>query len=713
MILTLLLGLALWQQQFSVAKAAPVFDTITVTNTSDNDPGSLRQAILTASSGDTINFDTAGVFATPQTITLTTGELVINKSLTIDGPGASQLTVSGNNASRVFYISVSFPNTVTLDGLTVSGGNGTGAVNSGHGCGIYNGGGVLTLTNSTVSGNSGGGGSGGGGILNFGTLTLTNSTVSGNSAFFGGGIGAQGFLTLTNSTVSGNSAFNGGGIRIAGSLTLANSTVSGNSATAPGSLGGGIWLEFGGGTLTNCTVSGNSAFSGGGIRNQGSLTLNNTIVAGNFIGFGTTPSEIDGLMVASANNNLIGDAGTSGGITNGVNGNKVGIAGAGTIDINTVLNIMLANNGGPTKTHRLKPNSPAIDAGTNALAVDASNIALISDQRGAGFPRTLDGNGDSTALVDIGAFEAVFNATPTITGATIARQAGSPASSSQIATVDDTESGAGGVTVTVTSANPSNGVTVSNIVNASGMVTADVVADCTATDASFTLTVTDGDSATATATLNVTVNANTAPTVGSYSATTVATGSSITVTPSAAPADNVSISSTTGSAPSFTGTLSVNAAGVVSIGNAGSPGNYVVTVTVTDNCGLSTTPTFNLSVTTLFNFVGFFQPVDNLPTVNSVTAGQSIPVKFRLTGYQGMAIFAAGFPASQTVACSSGISGPIEETVTAGSSSLSYDATTDQYKYVWKTEKAWKGTCRKLVVKFSDGTTREAVFQFK
>jgi hypothetical protein len=81
--------------------------------------------------------------------------------------------------------------------------------------------------------------------------------------------------------------------------------------------------------------------------------------------------------------------------------------------------------------------------------------------------------------------------------------------------------------------------------------------------------------------------------------------------------------------------------------------------------------------------------------------------------YQGMAIFAAGFPASQSIACSSGTPDPIEETSTAGSSSLSYDATADQYKYIWKTERSWRGTCRKLIVKFTDGTTKEAVFQLR
>ncbi len=115
-----------------------------------------------------------------------------------------------------------------------------------------------------------------------------------------------------------------------------------------------------------------------------------------------------------------------------------------------------------------------------------------------------------------------------------------------------------------------------------------------------------------------------------------------------------------------------------------------------------------------YNFTGFFQPVDNLPTVNVVNAGRAIPVKFSLNGNQGLNIFAPSFPASGVIACdSSANTDTIEETVTAGSSSLSYDATLDQYTYVWKTNKAWAGTCRQLVVKLMDGGSRRASFQFK
>jgi hypothetical protein len=114
-----------------------------------------------------------------------------------------------------------------------------------------------------------------------------------------------------------------------------------------------------------------------------------------------------------------------------------------------------------------------------------------------------------------------------------------------------------------------------------------------------------------------------------------------------------------------------------------------------------------------YNWTGFFRPVDNDGVYNSVKAGQSIPVKFSLSGNQGLNILAAGFPTSQKVTCDAGATyDVIEETVTAGNSSLSYDATADQYNYVWKSDKAWAGTCRVLSVKLIDGSTHTALFKF-
>jgi hypothetical protein len=127
--------------------------------------------------------------------------------------------------------------------------------------------------------------------------------------------------------------------------------------------------------------------------------------------------------------------------------------------------------------------------------------------------------------------------------------------------------------------------------------------------------------------------------------------------------------------------------------------------------------TFSLSPFALFEtsymFTGFFSPVDNPPVRNVVRAGAAVPVKFSLGGDQGLNIFSAGYPASQTVACdSSAILSDVEETLLAGGSSLSYDATFNRYIYVWKTNKAWANTCRRLVLKFKDGTTKTAEFSF-
>jgi hypothetical protein len=116
----------------------------------------------------------------------------------------------------------------------------------------------------------------------------------------------------------------------------------------------------------------------------------------------------------------------------------------------------------------------------------------------------------------------------------------------------------------------------------------------------------------------------------------------------------------------------------------------------------------------VYNFTGFFQPVDNLPVLNIATANSAIPVKFSLGGDQGLAVFAPGYPASGEIACNASEPGTaIEETVTAGGSSLSYDAVTGVYTYLWITNRAWRGTCRTLVVRFVDGTDHSAKFRFR
>jgi Chlamydia polymorphic membrane protein (Chlamydia_PMP) repeat len=396
---------------------------VTVANANDSGPGSLRQALADANDGDTIDFDSS---LNGQTTTLTSGQLVVNKSVTISGLGAANLTIDGNAADRVFYVSPG--KTVTISRLTIAHGS------AHQGGGIYNedatltvsdciingnsandGGGIfnigsepestatLTISNSTLSGNSA---QYGGGILNFWmAVTVTNSTLSDNSASLGGGIfndgegyAARPTVNVNNSTLSGNSAsYGGGGIYNDGffndssygraTVTVNNSTFSGNSAVA---VGGGIWNDgfFGSATLTvnNSTFSGNSAVGyGGGIYNWGemgsaTLALGDTILNG-----GSSGANIynDSGAVTSLGYNLSNDDG--GGFLTAI---------GDQINTDPMLG-PLQDNGGPTFTHALLPGSPAIDAGDPNFTPPPNY-----DQRGSGFPRVVNGR------LDIGAFEA-------------------------------------------------------------------------------------------------------------------------------------------------------------------------------------------------------------------------------------------------------------------------------------------------------------------
>src|SRR6516162_9430064 len=204
----------------------------TVTNLMDAGPGSLRQAILDTPAGDTVDFDPS----LSGTITLTTGGLTVDKDLTIDGPGAGVITVSGNNAWRVLDIAASA--SVELSGLTIANGK------SPVGGGIFNSG-ALDLTGCTFSGNSASGSPtviSGGGICNTGMLTVNGCTLTGNSAVSGG---------------SGNRSGNGGGIYNIGTLIVSGSTLTGNSASgtavSSGSGSGGAIYSTGMLTLDGCT----------------------------------------------------------------------------------------------------------------------------------------------------------------------------------------------------------------------------------------------------------------------------------------------------------------------------------------------------------------------------------------------------------------------------------------------------------------------------
>jgi hypothetical protein len=117
---------------------------------------------------------------------------------------------------------------------------------------------------------------------------------------------------------------------------------------------------------------------------------------------------------------------------------------------------------------------------------------------------------------------------------------------------------------------------------------------------------------------------------------------------------------------------------------------------------------------TVDNFSGFFQPVDNLPTLNLANAGNAVPIKFSLGLNAGLGVVQQGYPVVQQIACDS--SAPldtIEQTVTANTSSLTYDSTLNQYSYIWKTNSAWAASCRQFILRLTDGTEHRANFKFK
>ncbi|NJN79652.1 MAG: sortase [Anaerolineales bacterium] len=213
----------------------------------------------------------------------------------------------------------------------------------------------------------------GGGIYNNGILTITNSTLSGNSASIGGGISNDlALATITNSTLSGNSATTrGGGIDNTGTLTITNSTLSGNSTPLSG---GGIYNNNTL-TLTNSTLSGNSAINGGGIYNIGTLNYYNTIIANPTSG-GDCVNGGAGSILSGFN--LVEDGSCLASLSGDPNLGP------------------LQDNGGPTFTHALLSGSIAIDAGN-------AGVCPSTDQRGV--TRPIDGDAVVGAVCDIGAYE--------------------------------------------------------------------------------------------------------------------------------------------------------------------------------------------------------------------------------------------------------------------------------------------------------------------
>jgi Dockerin type I domain len=271
-----------------------------------------------------------------------------------------------------------------------------------HGGGIANEGGTLTISGSTVRDNSAN--SAGSGVYNGNnsTLNVTATTIEGNSAENGGGIyNGSGIVTVTDSTFRSNITngqnlngenLGGGAISNSGTLIVTNSTFSGNSASAAAGKGGAI-NSSGIVSITNSTIGGNFAPDGGGIFiNGGTANVKSTIIAKNT---GITGLDAFGAF-SSEGFNLVGQTDGSTGF-----GVSTDLTGTSASPLDPKLG-PLQDNGGPTETMALLPGSPAIDKGTS----DGLTGKLTSDQRGVGYARTVNKSVANTADgTDIGAFE--------------------------------------------------------------------------------------------------------------------------------------------------------------------------------------------------------------------------------------------------------------------------------------------------------------------
>jgi CSLREA domain-containing protein len=400
--------------------------TITVNSPADDaDPNdgecTLREAI-TAANTDTSSGMAAGECAAGSgddgidigltgTVNLTGALPNLSSNLAIAGPGADEFTVRRDSGGDYRIFTVTSGSVVSISGITITNGETPEGFDGG---GIYNAG-TLTVTDSTISGNSATvsvgvlGGDDGGGIYNAGTLTVTGSTITNNTAgtdsggFIngdGGGIDNHGTFTVTDSTITNNTAGDaGGGIFCNTNLpgvttTITNSTISGNTA---GPFGGGGVFNFEGYTLIEfSTITNNTASTalarGSGVASLGDENSLTTEVVSSII-FANTNTDVDFVSgqtnsFVSSGYNLIGDGNAIWDFNQ--TGDQIDHFGVTNPGLGA-----LADNGGPTQTHALLSGSPAIDAvpqGTNKCGTD-----ITQDQRGVSRPQGSN--------CDIGSFE--------------------------------------------------------------------------------------------------------------------------------------------------------------------------------------------------------------------------------------------------------------------------------------------------------------------
>lgn len=377
--------------------------TLAVSNCDDDGPGSLRAAAALAQDGDSIDLRALGCSA----ITLASGAIALHGAVNLLGPGADALTLDGADADRVF--DHAGPGKLNLYDLTLAHGRYAGGDARG---GCLRSSGDVGLVDTRISGcavEAGGGEAAGGGVFASGQVELMNSVISGNvasggaSPAFGGGVAAATLVTKY-STIEDNRVLSpgghgyGGGAFVDGATALLGSTIAGNEAAIAAGLVAGTDAQQSA-SILDSTVSGNRAGDRiGGVRAGGSLMLANSTVA-----FNTAPNGSDGVHLlagAQVHSSILAhngevDLDAEAGVV---------LSGAANLILHATLALPadtialdprlqpLADNGGRTRTHALAADSPALDAGDNAMQFNG-------DQRGMEYPRTVG------ASTDIGAFE--------------------------------------------------------------------------------------------------------------------------------------------------------------------------------------------------------------------------------------------------------------------------------------------------------------------
>jgi VCBS repeat-containing protein len=577
---------------------------------------SLREALSWIRSDDTITFDLDSVTPGYQggTIVLNGSPLVVAyNNITIDGDldddGAADVTLDGNNISRVMAIAPGLLG-IEIDGLTLTKGSTTDG-----GGGLHIGAGsTVTVRNSAIMNNATTYGGGGGVYGANAALTMINSTVSGNSSNATGGgisiVGAASTLTLINSTVSANATSvgadgQGGGVYFdssGGILTLVNSTISGNRAVAIGTSGGGLRIANATAYIYNSTIVGNTASgAGGGVTMSATMsTLVNTVVAGNGVGgmpgmngsplaTGGSASDVSG-QITRAIHSYFGTDAT-------IATNTGSLTDQGT---NYLLLDPLAAAHGHVPTHKPRYGSALIDAGSDGdLPADTFDI---DGDGNTTEPLPIDATGHRriSATVEIGAVE--VNDPPRANNDNAVTNEDMAVEIDVLANDSDSDGSVNASTVTIESL-PSHG---SAAVNANGSITYTPAEDWSGAD-SFTYSVADNEGTySEAATVSITITpVNDLPVISGTPATVVTSGTLYTFTPTVSdvdPYDSLTVNAT--NLPSWmtldagTGTIS----GTPGPGDAGTYSGIVLTVS--DGIGTSSLPAFAIVVISSFDFDG-------------------------------------------------------------------------------------------------------------